>query len=179
MLKISIQAKAANLSQTAQLLMQMSAQAIAGGTITQVIVVPTMGVNSKGEVVETTQLTGIFQAQSDNESLKLSVSELTGKKIFGLSGVIELVKARVQIIGATPGSDLINTTNVEPKLSPAAVKAAAAKAAAAKAAAAKAAAAKAAAAKAAAAKAAAAKAAAAKAAAAKAAAAKKPTPKKP
>ena len=146
--------------------MQLTAKGSAGGSITQVILVPAHGVNSKGEVVQTTQLFGLFQPKVNNESLNVAVVEKNGKKLYALSGVVELTKAKVQVIGSTP-------TQGNVTVSQSAAKAAAAKAAAAKAAAAKAAAAKAAAAKAAAAKAAAAKAAAAKAAAAKAAATKK------
>jgi topoisomerase IA-like protein len=133
--------------------MQLTAKGLAGGSITQVVLLPAHGVNSKGEVVQTTQLFGLFQPKADNENLNVVVVEKNGKKLYALSGVIELTKAKVQVIGSTP-------TQGNVTVSQSAAKAAAAKAAAAKAAAAKAAAAKAAAAKAAA-KAAAAKAAAA------------------
>jgi UDP-N-acetylmuramyl tripeptide synthase len=102
LIQLSIQAKAANLNDTSQLLMQLTAKGLAGGSITQVVLVPAHGVNSKGEVVQTTQLFGLFQPKADNENLNVVVVEKNGKKLYALSGVVELTKAKVQIIGSTP-----------------------------------------------------------------------------
>jgi hypothetical protein len=153
---ITVQAKAANLTQTAQLLLKLVAITSSGGSLTQVVVVPSIGVNSKGEIVETTKLVGIFQPKVDKENLSISITEKNGRKMLGLIGIIELTKVKLHIIGsATQTSNLVISPTIDPKA--VAAKAVAAKAVAAKAAAAKTAAAKAAAAKAAAAKTAAAK----------------------
>jgi hypothetical protein len=160
LLTLTVQGRAASLSQTAQLKIVASISAKSGGALQQITSIPGYGVNDKGEIIQTVIVTALFTPAISSEALSISIKERDKRTIKSLVGVAQLVKVKLEYVDQKDPSVI------------SAAKAAAAKAAAAKAAAAKAAAAKAAAAKAAAAKAAAAKAAAAKAAAAKAAAAK-------
>ena len=117
MIQISIQAKAANLNDTSQLLMQLSVKSTAGGNITQVILVPAHGVNSIGEVVQTAQLLGVFQPKTDHESLTVKVVEKNGKKLSALSGVVELTKAKVQILGSVTAQANLKVSHPAAKVS--------------------------------------------------------------
>jgi hypothetical protein len=136
MIQIVVQARPANLNEATQLLMQVIAKPTSGGSLSQFVSILSHGMNEKGQVVQTTEVTALYRPGSDNESLNIQVLEKNKKKLLGLSGVIELTKAKVQVVGgpiSTPNLTLV-------KAAPA--KAAPAKAAPAKAAPAKAAPAK-------------------------------------
>jgi hypothetical protein len=105
-IQITIQARAANLNATSRLLIRLITKASSGGTLSQVVSVPGYGVNSKGQIIQTTQLVGIFTPKVDSEVLNVSVSELRKKKLKGLTGIIELTKVKLQLIG----SDLVPTS---------------------------------------------------------------------
>jgi hypothetical protein len=171
MIKMTIQARALNASDNGRLSLSSTLKlSSAESKLQQMIIVPTQGVNSRGQIVQTLQVTGVLYAGIDFEKIDLALKDSNGKKLTSTTGVIELTKIKYQPVTSEAESNLVASKAAASKA--AASKAAASKAAASKAAASKAAAAKAAAAKAAASKAAAAKAAAVKAAAAKAAAAK-------
>jgi hypothetical protein len=172
MVKMTLQARALNAADNGKLALSSTFKlSNVESKLQQMIIVPTQGLNSRGQIVQTLQVSGVLYAGVDFETIDLALNERASKRLTGTTGVIELTKINYQPVDSDPDSNLTASTKAAATKA-AATKAAAAKAAATKAAAAKAAAAKAAAAKAAAAKAAAAKAAAAKAAAAKAAAAK-------
>ena len=98
MINLTLQAKAKNLNESAQLLLIANLKAASNGSLTQLILVPSHGVNQLGEIVQTIQLTGLFQPSSDAEALSLSVTEKMKRTILGLTGVIQLTKVNAQIL---------------------------------------------------------------------------------
>jgi hypothetical protein len=130
MVTFTVQAKAQNLSQTSQLQVAVGLKPSGAGKLTQVISIPTRGVNEKGEVVQTLQVTGLFTPADASESIDVSVTEVKERALRSIVGVVQLVKVKLQVVAQTTPPNL-KTTKA------AATKAAAAKAAAAKAAAAK------------------------------------------
>jgi hypothetical protein len=134
LVNLTLQAKAKNLNESSQLLLIANLKSAAAGSLSQLILIPSYGVNQLGEIVQTVQLTGLFQPSTDAESLTLSVTEKMKRKILGLTGVIQLTKVNAQVLDQS-------ALNPSLKMAPAA-KAPAAKAPAAKAPAAKAPAAK-------------------------------------
>ncbi|CAB4775092.1 unannotated protein [freshwater metagenome] len=149
---VTIQARAAKLSEAAALwLSAKMASTVPGSKFSNIIVLPSHGINDKGQIIQTLQVSGLFRAGEDAADLGVTLSEKSGKKLTSLTGVIELTKINYIPIMDSPATNLVVTKAAATKA--AATKAAATKAAATKAAATKAAATKAAATKAAAAKA--------------------------
>jgi hypothetical protein len=134
---ITVQAKASNLLQTAQLKLLVSLAAKSGGTLTQILSIPSTGINAKGEIVQTTQITGVFTPSAAAESVSVSAKDLDGRTVRSLSAVVQLVKIKLQVVSQSETAPSLKAT---PSKKATALKAAAAKAAALKAAAAKAAA---------------------------------------
>jgi hypothetical protein len=133
LVNLTLQAKAKNLNESSQLLLIANLKSAAAGSLSQLILIPSHGVNQRGEIVQTVQLTGLFQPSVDAESLSLSVTEKLKRAISGLSGVIQLTKINAQVL---------DQASLNPAVKALAAKAPAAKAPAAKAPAAKAPAAK-------------------------------------
>jgi hypothetical protein len=107
MVTLTIQGRAASLSQTAQLRIAIALSAKSGGTFTQVMSVPSHGVNSKGEIVQTTQVTGLFTPAVGSERVKIALREVNGKKIRSLVGVAQLVKVKLQVVNQADDSSNI------------------------------------------------------------------------
>jgi hypothetical protein len=139
LVNLTLQAKAKNLNESSQLLLIANLKSAAAGSLSQLILIPSLGVNQLGEIVQTVQLTGLFQPSRDAESLTLSVTEKMKKKILGLTGVIQLTKVNAQVLDQSASNPSLKKT---PAAKAPAAKAPAAKAPAAKAPAAKAPAAK-------------------------------------
>jgi hypothetical protein len=66
--------------------------------------VPSHGVNSKGEIVQTTQVTGLFTPAVDSEGVSIALREVNGKQIRALVGVAQLVKVNLQLVNQSDGS---------------------------------------------------------------------------
>ena len=98
LVNLTLQAKAKNLNESSQLLLIANLKSAAAGSLSQLILIPSHGVNQLGEIVQTVQLTGLFQPSRDAESLTLSVTEKMKKKILGLIGVIQLTKVNAQVL---------------------------------------------------------------------------------
>jgi DNA-binding protein HU-beta len=135
MVTFTVQAKAQNLSQTSQLQVAVGLKPSGAGKLTQVISIPTHGVNEKGEVVQTIQVTGLFTPATASESIAVSVTEAKKRALRSIVGVVQLVKVKLQVVSQTTPPNLKTTKATATKAT--ATKATAAKAAAAKAAAAK------------------------------------------
>ena len=71
------------------------------------IIVPTQGINSKGQSIQTLNVTGILYAGTDFEAINLSLVESSGKKITSTTGVIELTKINYQPMTSKPSSNLV------------------------------------------------------------------------
>jgi hypothetical protein len=95
---LTLSAKATNLNASSQLLIMANLRAASSGSLTQVMAIPSHGVNQLGEVVQTLQLSGLFQPSNDSESLLLSVTEKMKRAITGLSAVIQLTKINAQVV---------------------------------------------------------------------------------
>jgi hypothetical protein len=110
MLSVIVSAKAANLNQSSQLWLKLISKTGASSKITNVIIVPSHGVNDKGETVQTLELTGVFTAGIDNEVLRFEVQDKSGKKIRALTGIIQLTKSQL-----TPLTDPDDGANIVAK----------------------------------------------------------------
>jgi hypothetical protein len=117
MLSVVVSAKAANLNQASQLWLKLISKTGGSSKITNVIIVPSHGVNDKGETVQTLELTGVFTAGIDNEVLKFEVQDKSGKKIMALTGIVELTKIQL-----TPLTDSTGGANIVAKKATAVVK---------------------------------------------------------
>jgi hypothetical protein len=96
--QITVHARAANMKDSSRLFIQVLTKAGSGGKLSQVVSSLGYGINSKGQIIQTSQLVGIFTPVVDSEALKISVSELRKKKLSSLTGVIELTKVKLQLL---------------------------------------------------------------------------------
>jgi hypothetical protein len=69
--------------------------------------VPSHGVNSKGEIVQTTQVTGLFTPAVGSEGVSIVLKEVNGKAIRSLVGVAQLVKVKLQLVNQADDSSNI------------------------------------------------------------------------
>ena len=101
LVSLTVQAKAVNLSQASQLWLLGTLRTQAGGgPLTKVMVIPSYGVNEKGQIIQTIQLSAVYTPSTDNEKLTISVTEKSGKKIGSLVGTIQLTKIQLQGLSA-------------------------------------------------------------------------------
>jgi hypothetical protein len=98
LVNLTLQAKAKNLTASSQLLLVTSLKAVSASSLSQIIAIPSFGVNQLGEIVQTVQITGLFQPSKDSETLNLAVTEKTKRAISGLTGVIQLTKVNAQVL---------------------------------------------------------------------------------
>jgi len=70
--------------------------------------VPTHGVNSRGQVIQNYQLTAIYSPAVNNGVVQVSVTEAKKRGLVNLVGNIQLTKANVSLLGtdASPSGNL-------------------------------------------------------------------------
>jgi hypothetical protein len=101
LISATIQAKAVNISQTAQLALRASLKAqTGGGKLTQLMITPTRGLDRNGKIIQTLQISALYTPAIVDEKLSLSVTEKTKKKMQPLMGSIQLTKVNVQTISS-------------------------------------------------------------------------------
>jgi hypothetical protein len=112
LLNLTVQARAKNLSESAQLLIIPELKGVNSGLLSQLLVLPSHGVNEKGEIVQTIQITGLFQPKVDSETLTLTVTEKLRRNLSGLIGVVQLTKVNVQVLNTPKATSNLMVTPV-------------------------------------------------------------------
>jgi hypothetical protein len=114
-----VQVRAANLSEVSQLRVTVDVKAMeADSKFLQVLLIPTHGVNSRGQVIQNYQLTAIYAPGVDNGVVQVSVTEAKRRGLINLVGNIQLTKANVTLLGtdSSPFGNLAVLTPVSEKL---------------------------------------------------------------
>ena len=99
LISATIQAKAVSISQTSQLALKASLKPqTGGGKLSQILVIPTRGLDANGKIVQTLQISALYKPAIENEKLSLSVTEKSKKKMQPLKGIIQITKVNVEDI---------------------------------------------------------------------------------
>jgi hypothetical protein len=97
MLKITIQARALNALDNGKLLLEAYLKPTSlDSKVLEVMTVPSERADSKGQIIQTLQVTGILYAGANSESINLSLLESKNKKIASPVGLVELTKINYQ-----------------------------------------------------------------------------------
>jgi hypothetical protein len=92
----TVQTRAANIADASKLALNAALSATnANSKFAQLVIVPSTGLNSRGQVVQTLQVTGLYLPGSDNEKIKVSLTEAKAKPVSGIVGNMTLTLVNV------------------------------------------------------------------------------------
>jgi hypothetical protein len=91
LISFTVQTRAANIKDASKLALNTALSSTISSTkFTQIVVVPSTGLNSRGQVVQTLQVSGLYLPGSDNEKIKVVLTEANAKKVTSIVGNMTL-----------------------------------------------------------------------------------------
>jgi hypothetical protein len=91
LINFTVQSRAANIADSSKLALNAALSTTVSGTkFAQLVIVPSTGLNSRGQVVQTLQVSGLYLPDSSNEKIKVSLTEANSKKVTGIVGKLTL-----------------------------------------------------------------------------------------
>jgi hypothetical protein len=91
LINFTVQSRAANIADSSKLALNAALSTTVSGTkFAQLVIIPSTGLNSRGQVVQTLQVSGLYLPDSSNEKIKVSLTEANSKKVTGIVGNLTL-----------------------------------------------------------------------------------------